>query len=1151
MSSLNSISVKPRFSRSINIERDTGAGSLQGYIPTGRALDVVRRLAQGMLDPTSGRALSITGPHGGGKSSLAIFVDSLLSSQGTQSFKVAFKLLKEFDPLLASLWIKARNQHDSEGKGFSRAVVTAANEPITESILRALERALDSNSLPESDFRKKLTALRSLSENRHRAILKLIQEISSTSAFILMIDEFGKNLESYALSPSESDPFILQAIAEMGQGANPLPIFVITMQHLSFDDYIQSSSSSQRKEWAKIQGRFQDIPFVDSPLQSRRLISSVFENKSATIKKKYSNWLTKNKPLLANAGLSELAHTEETLGSYPLHPITLAVLPQLCSRYGQNERTLFSFLASTERYSVASFLRENRKVPDSEELLFVGLDRVYDYFLESAPTMLSASSTANRWIEIESRIRDVHGVSHEEESLLKTIGVLNLVTSGGNLRASKNVLLLTNIFQSKKMKSDISLNKALENLEKRGLIVYREFADEYRVWQGSDFDLRSAIDNARRQYQTQSLATLLNRVVSLAPIVAGRASQEKGILRVFDQKFFDPDGETISPLSEASHFDGIVAYLVGPINSARIPLLNSKDRPIVYLIPRDISKLRELVIETSSMQLVLESGNSTKLDWVAKRELVERYVALRQKLLESVNEVWMENSEWFVSLTSLENLDSSRGLSSILSDICDSVFFKSPRVASEMIARRELTGQGARARKKIIEAMLVNVEESALGIEGFGPDRAIYEAVLRAPGIHSQSKEGQWVFQKPTELGWGHVWTEINKFLNSAIAKRINVFDIYKILSSPPYGLKEGVIPLITMSAILARKSEFALYEHGSLVLNLDDAVAERFVKNPSNFAIRNYVTSSKSRSLYIQEIIKNFKISNLPEDNYFLAVATALYREIHFLPGFTKSTSKNLSNTAREVREAFKDAVEPDVLFFSTLPQILGFREITSEPELDSDNVQNCARALFVSFKELRNAYPSLMTDIARIIAEATAVPSDISKMRLKLAGQANNLEGRILDKSLNAFVVAILRDSLPDVEWLENLAMVISDGFPTKTWNDDNVEKFKVKAHEIGGNMRRLQALLYDRLSEDNEGFDAARVTVTFPDGKETVRIVGISEIERTFITHEISDTLSDLESRFGSASAAKSALLAWLTSESTDSVHNLEMKKERGHG
>ena len=77
----NAIEIKSRFSSSINLERDTVEDSLDGYIPTGRALDVIRRIANGISNPSLGRSISITGPHGGGKSSLAVFIDSLVSCQ--------------------------------------------------------------------------------------------------------------------------------------------------------------------------------------------------------------------------------------------------------------------------------------------------------------------------------------------------------------------------------------------------------------------------------------------------------------------------------------------------------------------------------------------------------------------------------------------------------------------------------------------------------------------------------------------------------------------------------------------------------------------------------------------------------------------------------------------------------------------------------------------------------------------------------------------------------------------------------------------------------------------------------------------------------------------------------------------------------------
>ena len=85
------LSIRPRFSRSINVERDAKAAAIEGYLPTGRALDIVRRIAAGLSDPLAGRAFSITGPHGSGKSSLAVFLGALFSPASTSEYAVAWR----------------------------------------------------------------------------------------------------------------------------------------------------------------------------------------------------------------------------------------------------------------------------------------------------------------------------------------------------------------------------------------------------------------------------------------------------------------------------------------------------------------------------------------------------------------------------------------------------------------------------------------------------------------------------------------------------------------------------------------------------------------------------------------------------------------------------------------------------------------------------------------------------------------------------------------------------------------------------------------------------------------------------------------------------------------------------------------------------
>lgn len=1142
----NAIEIKSRFSSSINLERDTAKGSLSGYIPTGRALDVVRRLAHGVADPSLGRSISITGPHGGGKSSLAVFIDCLVSPRSSKEYKDAILLLREFDPELANYWIESVKNLTSSSAGFYKAVATANREPIIVSLLRALQRATEEKAGPNSALHGRINALDIEGDIDPHTILSLVKELASVKPIIFVVDEFGKNLEAYVDSPAKGDPYILQALSELGQGSEALPIFIITLQHLSFDEYVQGTTVAQRREWAKIQGRFQDIPFIESALQSRRLVASVFTQKDSSIKTRYKRWLEANKTLIDESGLGDIAKSPDTLSAFPLDPLTLAVLPSLCSRYGQNERTLFSFLASKEKSSVASYMVE-REFSKTGELEFVGLDRVYDYFLESASTLLSTSTTASRWLEIETRIRDAQGLTVEEMKVLKSIGILNLISSGGALRATKSVLKLTLADTTLSFAQlEKKANRILEKLEAKGLVVYRAFADEFRIWQGSDFDLRAAVEIARKSISQTPLHKLLNEISGLGPVVAARVSQDKGVLRVFSQVFADLSKDTSLVTQVDEHIDGVVVFSTSADSDLKKLNFELFKKPIVVLIPQDLELLHDIALEVTAIHQVLNQPTEQGLDWVARKELIERFVVVKQKLQEVTSTAWLSSSQWFCVAPKFQRLDSAKGLSSALSVVTDLVYSRTPRVSNEMIARRELTSQGAKARRTLLDSIRTFSNLEAFGITGFGPDRAIYEAIFRSTGLHAYTKSSGWQIKRPTDPLWAEIWDVINNSIDGATQERVSISEIQNQLARAPFGLKDGVLPLLSFAVITSRRNDLAIYEHGSLILDLDDAVLERLAKNPFNFTLRNYAAKSKSRSIYLNEIVNAFGISNADTEDTFIQIVKALYREMYSLNPYAKNTKAALSPESVQIRQAFLTALEPDRLLFEQIPQIIGVPPIYPETKLTASEASSAAQSIAKYFRELKSAYPGLLEVIRKSIAEATSTNGELGSMRKQLQGQATNLEGRVLDKSLHSFVVAIQRDELSNQEWLENLAMVTLGGTPARSWNDEDINLFSVKIYEVSGALKRLQALLYDRLSKNETPFEAIRITLTHPDGSEEVDVVSITEQEKHQIAGVMSGVTEQLESMFGSSSAGKSALLAWLTTEETT---NNNAKTDKG--
>jgi hypothetical protein len=77
---------------------------------------------------------------------------------------------------------------------------------------------------------------------------------------VLIIDELGKFLEFAAADPERGDIFILQLLAE-ATGSSDTNLLLITLLHQAFERYASNLAAGQRAEWAKIQGRFEDVAF--------------------------------------------------------------------------------------------------------------------------------------------------------------------------------------------------------------------------------------------------------------------------------------------------------------------------------------------------------------------------------------------------------------------------------------------------------------------------------------------------------------------------------------------------------------------------------------------------------------------------------------------------------------------------------------------------------------------------------------------------------------------------------------------------------------------------------------------------------------------------------------------------------------------------
>ena len=1134
----DSIEVSGRFARSANLERDRARPEpLEGYVLTARGLDVVERIAAAAAAGSAGGAWSLTGPYGSGKSSLALLLDAAFGGRSRLQ-RAALGLVDDASGDAGDLIRRAHRNHATSWRGFNRGLVTAAREPLAATVLRALNSAAISRR-PPPPADKALDApqlIRAVGSAETEAdprpagvspsvLVDMARRLAQEAPLLLIIDEFGKNLEAIR-DGGDADPYLLQQLAEVGQGSG-LPIFVVTLQHLSFEDCLSGADSVQRREWAKVQGRFEDVSFVDSPGQTRSLIGTVFSVGDERLKARIDRWARSHSQKMRALGIAELADPAVIASCYPLHPLTALVLPELCSRYGQHERTLFSFLAGPHPDGARSFLAKT-SLPARGRLPSLGLDAVYDYFVASGALSISSARQSSRWTEIATRLRDSHGLTPPQARTAKAVALLNLVSTTGTVRASRQLLTL----------SGRDAGAALADLQSAGIVTFRDFADEYRIWHGSDVDIGNLLDAARLRAQGEPLAEIVSGIDRPEPVVAARHSAEHDVLRVFSRRYVG-GGEQAPAPAPSSPYDGEVLLVVEP-DGQPPSLARSKPgaKPVVAAIPADVSAVEAAAREVAAVAAVLDDP-AVAGDRVARRELGERLAQTRVAFDHALADAFGSEACRWVLLCSgdsgdgLTELPTGRG-SAALSAVADIAYPGTPTIGNEMLNRSELTSQGAKSRRLLLEAMIERGDAAItdLGFEGYGPETAMYRSFLLRSGLHSVVRRGPAMsFGPPTDHTLKPAWEALIGEFRRSRDQRISLSDVGAALMSPPIGMKAAVVPVLVTAGLLAFRNEVAIYEHGTFKPLLSPELSERMVRNPIHFDIKHFANTSGGRLMVVEALAgrlglavrgagsRRHRVANV------LAVVGGLVSRISRLDNYSRHT-RNVGSEALAVREALTVAVEPDDLLFAALPETLGFDPVPAGAE-DYGQANALAGAVAVALDELDCCLDRLLAESLELLFDACGANS-----RTAVLGEAAALAGEVLDPEVRAFVLALANDAASsDADWIAAVATVVARKAPAE-WTDDDRLRFRRELPERLAAFHRLVALHAERRADGGGPFDALRVTVTRSDGSEYIRMVGIDARKRPDLESALDGVLADLAPITGSAQRAEQSLLALLS-------------------
>lgn len=1117
--------VRRRYARSVNLERDLELpDALEGYVLTPRAVETATRIAAAASKTGAARAWTLTGVYGTGKSSFAHFLAALHAPAGDPTRDVALRIAEAAgEQALAERYRSAVPK-----AGYVRAVVTGRREPLAHAVIRALasgaERFWVGRVGPRPGVLKRLRVMMETVETGGtvdaRGLPELVQEIGAAArtGVLLVLDELGKVFEATARADGSDDLYLLQQLAELPSGPEDPPVLVVGLLHQAFAEYADGLAGARRTEWEKVHGRFEDIPFAEAPAQMLRLMGEAIEadppaDLAERVAAEARAWQGRLQREAPDAGLGDPDWAARFAALFPLHPVAAAVLPQLCARYAQNERSLFTFLASPEPYSLTRFLADRRVDEDPLPLLLVA--DLYDYFVDVAGMGLYSRPQFQRWAEVHALVREAAGQDQDELRLLKTIGTLNLLGSTGALRAGRH-LVLAAVAEAADGADAARWAATLDRLLARGTIAYRERVDELRIWEGSHHDIGQLV-RQRTEADRRTISELLTYAAPLPPVVAQRESYRTGALRYFERQYAETPGALGAADVQNPETDGVLVHWVGADLPLSVPTKTASGRPLAVVPARSVRSMEAAVREFVALAELDRGRGTLQTDGVARREIRQRFALARRAVDESVRAAFTPGAEHPYWVLGERRADEA--LNAALSEACRALYPDAPVVWNELVNRRDLTPQGSRARRVLIDAMLTAGDRPSLGLAGNGPEVTMYHSVLGRTGIHRERETG-WDFGPPSEDAVSALWLAVEGFCDSASETPRPVSELYALLQAPPYGVKAGMIPVVLAAVLLYRADDVSVYRNGTFLPILGSEHFEVLVKNPREFSVKHFRIEGLRLEVF-QELKSVLAPTGkrLPREirnATVLGVARPLTNFARRLPAVTAQT-RRVSEEARAVRTALLSVTEPERLLFEDLPKALGFAPFSAEPAQEPGGHESFRRALLAAIRELHRHYERLLEDSLQRIQAAFKAEGTVAQTREDLRVRARALYGRIIEPRLHALVHALVDGDSEDKQWIESVLMVIADR-PADTWTDDDALAFELNLTDLAYRFRTLFALQEDLSLSHREGFDARRVVITHPNGLAVRETVWVGR------EHEqlVNDKLDELEGVLGVVSS-----------------------------
>ena len=675
------------------------------------------------------------------------------------------------------------------------------------------------------------------------------------------------------------------------------------------------------------------------------------------------------------------------------------------------------------------------------------LDRLYDYANEALSGTWSGASSA-QWAEVSEAVERAERLSPAALQALKCIGLLVLLKSP-RLPASYPVLELA-LTDGRGDRPDVEA--ALAELVQRRMVVHSRMRQTYRLWEGGDVDVAAEIERA---------AAGLGRDVSLQTahdlcpppvLIARRHSFESGTLRVVASEPCAAKalGGLLSAGAGSLRLAFCLAQTEEEADAARAAALEYAGPETLIAVAMETEALLQAGRDVAAAAQVEKDTPELAHDRAARRELSGH----RHEAEAAFQAEWLrlfrpgpEGAQWYWRGAVCEIAD-RRALSAQLSRMADATFSASPCLRNELINRPSLSSAAAAGRRNLIEAMLTHGAEARLGMTGYPPEASMYECLLGATGLHRPGEDGGWGFGAPAEgpSRLGAVWGALSEIIFADPPGPRPVPAVWDRLQAPPFGLTEGVLPVLLCAFLRAHESETTLYREGTFLAEPGVADWELLLRRPEMFAVAGCRVTG-ARAQVVSRLARGLGVA-VPA---VVPVVRALVRMVRGLPDHAWKT-RRLPVEVLAVREAFEKARSPERLLFVDLPAALGVSLPESEAATEAE-VTPFFEALNGALRAWSGAYPRLLEQAQTDLLASCGLPSGAAGWAT-LRERCVLLRGRVAHPLLLPFVTRLTSED--GAAATESVLALLADR-PARNWTDGDYERFLSQSRAVGELLRQ----------------------------------------------------------------------------------------------